>query len=75
MQIADRHPATRHLMRYFAAGHLPPDLREVSEQIGTVATAMVECLPDGPELTVGLRKLVEAKDCLVRAALDAREAP
>lgn len=25
---------------------------------------------DGPELTVALRKLLEAKDCAVRAALD-----
>jgi hypothetical protein len=32
---------------------------------------MVIALPDGPELTAGLRKLLEAKDCLVRAALDA----
>jgi hypothetical protein len=24
---------------------------------------------DGPELTAGLRKLLEAKDCIVRAAL------
>lgn len=28
-------------------------------------------LPDGPELTAGLRKLLEAKDCFVRAAVDA----
>jgi hypothetical protein len=26
---------------------------------------------DGPELTAGLRKLLEAKDCFVRAALSA----
>jgi hypothetical protein len=25
---------------------------------------------EGAELTVGLRKLLEAKDCMVRAALD-----
>lgn len=25
---------------------------------------------DGPELTAGLRKLLEAKDCLVRAAIE-----
>lgn len=31
---------------------------------------MVDQLPDGPELTAGLRKLLEAKDCFVRAALD-----
>jgi hypothetical protein len=27
---------------------------------------------DGPELTVALRKLLEAKDCAVRAALPPR---
>ena len=35
-----------------------------------LAEAMVNALPDGPELTAGLRKLLEAKDCFVRAALD-----
>jgi hypothetical protein len=31
---------------------------------------MVDDLPDGPELTAGLRKLLEAKDCFVRASLE-----
>jgi len=31
---------------------------------------MIEALPDGPELSAGLRKLLESKDCFVRAALD-----
>jgi hypothetical protein len=31
---------------------------------------MVAALPDGPELTTGLRKLVEVKDCFVRAGQD-----
>ena len=30
---------------------------------------MNEQLPDGPEKSAGLRKLLEAKDCMVRAAL------
>ncbi|PRY56421.1 hypothetical protein B0I28_10970 [Glycomyces artemisiae] len=34
---------------------------------------MIAALPDGPELTAGLRKLLEAKDCFVRAALDRKE--
>jgi len=34
-----------------------------------LAEAMIRELPDGPELTTGLRKLLEAKDCFVRAAL------
>jgi hypothetical protein len=28
---------------------------------------MINNLPDGTELTAGLRKLLEAKDCFVRA--------
>jgi hypothetical protein len=32
---------------------------------------MISTLPDGPELTAGLRKLLEAKDCFVRAAVAA----
>jgi hypothetical protein len=34
-----------------------------------LAEAMIRDLPDGPELSAGLRKLLEAKDCFVRAAL------
>jgi hypothetical protein len=36
-----------------------------------LAEQMVRDLPDGPELSAGLRKLLEAKDCFVRAGLDA----
>lgn len=34
---------------------------------------VIEDLPDSPELTTGLRKLLEAKDCFVRAAIAAAE--
>ena len=30
---------------------------------------LAQDLPESPEVTVGLRKLLEAKDCFVRAAL------
>ena len=36
---------------------------------------MIETLPDSPELTAGLRKLLEAKDCMVRAATLVGEKP
>ncbi|MYR37042.1 hypothetical protein [Streptomyces sp. CFMR 7] len=65
-----RHPATEHLLRYFEDDHLPPHLRAVSKPCGDLAQELVDALPDGPELTAGLRKLLEAKDCFVRAALD-----
>lgn len=69
-EFTDRHPGTRGLLRYFAYAHLPEHLQEVSKPCGDLAFAMARTLPDGPELTSGLRKLLEAKDCFVRAALD-----
>ncbi len=64
------HPSTTTLLRYFDYAHLPQHLQAVSAPIGDLARQMAELLPDGPEKTTGLRKLLEAKDCLVRSALD-----
>lgn len=71
MDITDRYPGTRHLAQFFDFEHLPPGskMREVSSECYRLAGAMIHDLPDGPELTAGLRKLLEAKDCFVRAAL------
>ena len=55
-------------MRWFRYDHLPEDLQEVSRPFGVLAHEMNETLPDGPEKSAGLRKLLEAKDCMVRAA-------
>ncbi|EMC5103631.1 hypothetical protein VE145_000026 [Escherichia coli] len=57
------------VMKYFAYEHLPASLQEVSKPIGDLARKMDESLPDGPEKSVGLRKLLEVKDALVRAKL------
>ena len=67
---APRHPATTGLLRYFEHAHLPERLQSVSRPCAVLAAQMADRLPDGPELTTGLRKLLEAKDCFVRAALD-----
>ncbi|WP_274724573.1 hypothetical protein [Xenorhabdus bovienii] len=56
-------------MKYFKYSHLPAHLQEVSQPIGDLAHLMDESLPDGAEKSAGLRKLLEAKDCLVRAKL------
>lgn len=58
------------MMRYFEFSHLPPKLQHVSRHFYTVADIVRNTLPDGPEKTVCLRKLLEAKDAAVRAALD-----
>lgn len=57
------------LLRFFTFEHLPPRLQEVSRPIGELARQMDASLPDGAEKTAGLRKLLEAKDCFVRASL------
>jgi len=43
-------------------------IQSVSKPFAELAKVLAERL-DGPEVTVGLRKLLEAKDCMVRAAL------
>lgn len=58
------------LLRYFAYQHLPPNLQLVSKAFAELADAIAGDLPPGPETTTALRKLLEAKDCAVRAALD-----
>lgn len=58
------------LMRWFAFAHLPTHLQAVSAPCADLARIMDEALPESPEKTAGLRKLLEAKDCFVRAHLD-----
>ena len=58
------------LMRYFEFSHLPAKLQQVSRHFYTVADIVKNTVPAGPEKTVCLRKLLEAKDAAVRAALD-----
>lgn len=57
------------IMKYFDYAHLPEHLQKVSKPFGDMAAQMNDALPDGPEKSAGLRKLLEAKDCMVRAAL------
>jgi hypothetical protein len=57
------------IMRYFESAHLPADLAPVSEKCAELAVWIDQMLVDSPEKSAGLRKLLEAKDCFVRAAL------
>lgn len=58
------------IMKYFAYEHLPTKLQSVSAGIGVLAANLDESLPDCAEKSAGLRKLLEAKDCFVRAKLE-----
>ena len=58
------------IMRFFTFEHLPEPLKEVSRVCAVLALQMDINLPDCAEKSAGLRKLLEAKDAFVRAALD-----
>lgn len=57
------------LIQFFEYEHLPAHLQEVSRPFGDLARQIEAALPANPEKTVALRKLLEAKDCAVRALL------
>lgn len=57
-------------IKYFTYSHLPEKLQVVSKPIGDLAQQLEDTIPDGPEKSAGMRKLLEAKDCFVRAALE-----
>jgi len=61
------------MLKWFAYKHLPPHLQAVSAPIGELAEKLNDELPDCAEKSAGLRKLLEAKDCFVRAKLEAQQ--
>lgn len=74
--LSARNPATQHLSRLLEPNqNLPDDLYEISSLVRDMRDRMLDRCQDGPELSTGLRKLLEAKDCFVRQALIDRETP
>jgi ferritin-like protein len=57
------------LLQFFEYSHLPEHLQVISKEFHSLANTIVNTLPKNPERTVSLRKLLEAKDCAVRAAI------
>lgn len=62
-----------HILQFFALAHLPAHLQPISQPFGELAEKIVATIPRNPERTAALRKLLEAKDAAVRAAV-AKEA-
>jgi hypothetical protein len=66
----DRHPSTRDLILWlFPNPRLEGLALDIAQIVWVSAQSLVDLLEDGPELSAGLRKLLEAKDCLVRQGL------
>lgn len=68
--LKERNGSVAHIAQFFEYEHLRDGLmRQVSRECCELAEFMLDNLRDGAELTVGLRKLLEAKDAFVRQAL------
>ena len=63
------------ILQFFAYEHLPAHLQQVSAPFAALAYVIIDRLPRNPERTVALRKLLEAKDAAVRAALYKEQTP
>jgi hypothetical protein len=65
-----RHRSTQELMICLAPNPMLEGVAmDVSQIIWLTAQSLVDILLDGSELSAGLRKLLEAKDCLARQGL------
>ena len=58
------------MLKWFAYEHLPEKLQQISKPFGEMARCLCNDIEPGPERTVALRKLLEAKDAAVRAKLN-----
>jgi hypothetical protein len=64
------HPSAEDKMRYFSYHQLPEHLQVISKPFSDLAYHLAEELDlEGPQFTLCLQKLIEAKDCAVRSAL------
>lgn len=55
------------MLKWFAYDHLPSHLQDISRSFAILAGTILTTIDPGPERTVSLRKLLEAKDAAVRA--------
>jgi hypothetical protein len=69
-----RHPSVEALLEFFDFDHLPAGpVRQTSAECSALVGRLLDMLPgDDPETSAGLRKLIEAKDCFVRAQVRAQ---
>lgn len=61
------------MMKWFEGAHLSKPLNDLVCEVRELAEKMDERLAESAEKTTGLRKLLEAKDCFVRAAIETVE--
>ena len=61
------------MMKWLSYEHLPADLVPCVKSYNDLGMQICQHIPAGPERTVALRKLIESKDCAVRAIIEGME--
>lgn len=69
-QESDVNETEERMLKWFKFDHLPEHLQSASARFWDCACGLVAATQPGPERTVALRKLLEAKDAAVRATLN-----
>ena len=67
--FSDDEIAVDPILVFFDFEHLPEHLQNISIVFAAAVTRLLGNLPRSAERTMAFRKLLEAKDCAVRAAL------
>jgi hypothetical protein len=63
-------PIINHFSFYPVPDNVKAEVQTIREQCAGLAMQMEHDLPDCAEKSAGLRKLLEAKDCFVRARIE-----
>lgn len=61
---------THRTMRWFSYQHEAPELQAISREFYSLAVFICQTTNPGPEQSAAMRKLLEARDCAIRAALE-----
>jgi hypothetical protein len=74
-EFSGRHPDTIEKLRWLIPNpHLPDGALKVSALFHALGAELIRELNDGPQLTIALQRLIDAKDAAVRQAIADDEA-
>lgn len=68
--VSNPEPQPHPILKHFEFDHLPLHLAAIAKEFHRLAHFLHDTLPMGAELVAGLRKLLESKDCMVRAVIE-----
>ncbi len=76
IDFSDRHPSTQEKLRWLVPNpNLPAGIpARVSRLFNAIGLSLLNDLKDGPQLTIALQRLIDAKDAAVRQAIADGEA-